>query len=40
MQQINFSQNLDCPGNTQIFSITEEAKEIVLGYSKKTFKAL
>ena len=34
MQQINFTGNLDRPGNTQMFIFTENAKEIVLDFSK------
>ena len=40
MQQINFTGNLDRPGNTQMFIFTENAKEIVLDFSKGTVKVL
>ena len=35
-QQINFTANLDRAGNTAIFFIIEEAKEIVFGFSQGT----
>ena len=40
MQQINFTGNLDRPGNTQMFIFTENTKEIVLDFSKGTVKVL
>ena len=40
IQQINFTANLDRAGNTIMFSIIEEAKEIVLDFSQKTVKVL
>ena len=40
MRQINFTGNLDRPGNTQMFIFTENAKEIVLDFSKGTVKVL
>ena len=40
MQQINFTGNLDRPSNTQMFIFTENAKEIVLDFSKGTVKVL
>ena len=33
MRQINFTANLNRPGNTTIFFIIEEAKENILGFS-------
>ena len=36
IQQINFTANLDRMGNTKMFFITEEAKEIVLNFSQGT----
>ena len=36
IQQINFTANLDCAGNTRMFFILEEAKEIVLDFSQIT----
>ena len=39
IQQINFTVKLDRAGNTTFF-ITEEAKEVVLDFSKGTVKAL
>ena len=33
-QQINFAENLDRDGNTIMFLITEEAKQIVLDFSQ------
>ena len=33
IQQINFMANLDRPGNTTIFFITEEAKETIFEFS-------
>ena len=40
IQQINFSANLDRAGNTTMFFIIEEAKEIVLDFSQGTVKVL
>ena len=40
IQQINFTANLDRAGNTIMFSIIEEANEIVLDFSQKTVKVL
>ena len=40
IQQINFMGNLDRPGNTTMFFITEEAKETVLDFSQGTVKVL
>ena len=40
IQQINFTANLDRAGNTRIFFIFEEAKEIVLDFSQGTVKVL
>ena len=40
MQQINFTGTLYRDGNTHMFYITEEAKEIVLDFSKGTVKIL
>ena len=40
IQQINFTANLDRPGNTRIFFIFEEAKETVLDFSQGTVKVL
>ena len=40
IQQINFTANLDRPGNTTIFFIIEEAKETVLDFSQGTVKVL
>ena len=39
-QQINFTENLERDGNTQIFFIIEEAKETVLDFSNGTVKVL
>ena len=39
-QQINFTANLDQPGNATIFSIIEEAKETILDFSQETVKVL
>ena len=39
-QQINFTVNLDQPGNTTIFSIIEEAKETILDFLQGTVKVL
>ena len=38
IQQINFRANLDRVGNTRIYFILEEAKEIVLDFSQGTVK--
>ena len=40
IQQINFTANLDRGGNTRIYFILEEAKEIVLEFSQGTVKVL
>ena len=40
IQQINFTANLDRAGNTTMFFIIEEAKEIVLDFSQGTVKVL
>ena len=40
IQQINFTENLDRDGNTSIFFIIEEVKEIVLDFSQETVKVL
>ena len=40
IQQINFTTNLDTAGNTTIFFIIEEAKEIIFEFSQGTVKVL
>ena len=40
IQQINFTTNLDRPGNTTIFFIIEEAKENIFEFSQGTVKVL
>ena len=40
IQQINFTANLDREGNTKMFFIIEEAKEIVLDFSRGIVKVL
>ena len=40
IQQINFSANLNRPGNRTMFFIIEEAKETVFNFSKGTLKVL
>ena len=40
IQQFNFTANLDRAGNTRIFFIIEEAKEIVLDFPEGTVKVL
>ena len=40
IQQINFTANLDRPGNTTMFFIIEEAKETVLDFLQETVKDL
>ena len=40
IQQINFTAVLDRAGKTTIFSITEEAKEIIFEFSQGTVKVL
>ena len=40
IQQINITVNLDRAGNTTMFFIIEEAKEIVLDFSQGTVKVL
>ena len=40
IQQINFTANLDRPGNTTMFFIIEEAKGTVLDFLQETVKVL
>ena len=40
IQQINFTANLDRTGNTRIYFILEEAKQIVLNFAQDTVKVL
>ena len=40
IQQNNFTANLDRAGNTRIYFILEEAKEIILVFSRGTLKVL
>ena len=40
IQQINFTANLDRGGQTAMYFITEEAKEIVLDFSQGIVKVL
>ena len=40
IQQINFTANLDNPGNTRICFILEEAKETILKFAQGTVKVL
>ena len=40
IQQINFTTNLDRPGNTTIFFIIEEAKKTIFEFSQGTVKVL
>ena len=40
IQQINFTANLDIPGNTRTYFILEEAKEIILNFGQGTVKVL
>ena len=40
IQQINFTANLDRPGNTRVYFIFEEAKETILDFSQGTVKVL
>ena len=40
IQQINFTANLDRAGNTMIYFILEEAKEIILDFSQEIVKVL
>ena len=40
IQQINFTANLDMPGNTKMFFIIEEVKKTVLHFSQGTVKVL
>ena len=40
IQQINFTANLDRAGNTRIYFILEEAKEIILNFALGTLKVL
>ena len=40
IQQIHFTANLDRAGNTRVYFILEEAKEIILDFSQGTVKVL
>ena len=40
IQQISFTANLDRDGNTAIFFIIEEVKEIILDFSQRTVKVV
>ena len=40
IQQINFAENLDRKGNTTMFFVIEEAKEIILDFSQGNVKVL
>ena len=40
IQQINFTANLHRAGNTTVYFILEEAKEIILDFSQRTVKVL
>ena len=40
IQQIKFTANVDCVGNTTMFFILEEAKETVFDFSQGTVKVL
>ena len=40
IQQINFTSNLDSPGNTEMIFIMEEAKETGLDFSQGAVKFL
>ena len=40
VQQINFTANLDRPGNTRFYFILEEAKETVFEFSQGNVKVL
>ena len=40
IQQINFTANLDRAGNTRVYFILEEAKEIILDFSQGTVEVL
>ena len=40
IQQINFTANLDRPGNTRVYFILEEAKETILDFSQGAVKVL
>ena len=40
IQQINFTANLDRPGNTRLYFILEEAKNTIFEFSQGTVKVL
>ena len=40
IQQINFTRNLNRPGNTTMFFIIGETKESILDFSQGTMKVL
>ena len=40
IHQINFTANLDSAGNTRLFFILKEAKQIVFKFSQGTVKVL
>ena len=39
-QQINFTGNLEWPGNSSIFFIFEQVKQIMFSFSKRTLGVL
>ena len=40
ISKINITSNIDKPGNTTIFFIVKEAKEIILDFSQETVRIL
>ena len=40
IQQINFTTNLDRPGDTRIYFILEDAKETIVNFAQGTVKVL
>ena len=40
IQQINFTANLDRPGDTRIYFILEDAKETIVNFAQGTVKVL
>ena len=40
IRKINFTENLNRPGNTKIFFINEEAKETLLDFSQGPMRVL
>lgn len=40
MQQINFTENLECTGRTKMLFVFEEVRKTILGFWKRVVKVL